>query len=598
MESLMTTADPSADPRRLDCAAGALLGTAVGDALGWPVENRGGRVGGRRDLEPSFQFIGWRRREGGRFQPHEEEIAAGSYSDDTQLMLAVARARLTGQTWWRWLTESELPFWLLYERGGGGATKRAATAWARQKPPWVDKNARRYFEAGGNGVAMRITPHCIVTAPFEDVAAAVIADGIATHGHPRALVGALLGAYAIHRSLSRRDVLGYGELIDDIVSADDWRRFTPPDEVAPDWEDLASRSVGVPYRDLWNQTVDETEEMLAAAQEGIARGSLAVDRPVLDQIGAFGKSSGAGTVTAVGAVFLASRYAAQPSSGVVAASFAKGADTDTLAAMTGAILGAIHGTDWLATMAREVEDGSYIRRLANDLVYGRFVGREFDEAPPTTRAFWRRFGEPPVGVQVELPERWTGTVTAVTQHETNRPNLLPLSWTVQTDEGQTLHFKRVKKVEPQPEPAAPSTPQSSALDAHADRRPRIGVVLHVADVREARKFYEHVVGLRISRESVERVVFAGLLALEPLPRSLRGTPSEQLTFDTGSTRPSFDTRAAVTLYVDKSDFDVIRQRIGDAALPLSGISTYEGRPTFRCHDPDGNIVEFRCMNNG
>jgi ADP-ribosylglycohydrolase/catechol 2,3-dioxygenase-like lactoylglutathione lyase family enzyme len=600
MESLMTTTDQPVDPELLDRATGAFLGAAVGDALGWPVENRSGRVGGRRDLEPSFRFIAWRRREGGRYQPHEEEISPGSYSDDTQLMLAVARARLIEDEWWRWLTEMELPMWLLYERGGGGATKRAAAVWAGGRPPWSDENAKRYFEAGGNGAAMRITSHCLVGASFDEVAAAVVADGIATHGHPRALVGALLQAYAVHCGLSRRDVLGYGELINEVLATDAWRRFAPPDQLGTEWEDGASDAMGKPYRDIWNEVVEETEQMLLTAREGIARGALAVDKPVLDKVGAFGKSSGAGTVTAVGAVFLASRYAAQPSSGIVAASFAKGADTDTLAAMTGAILGAVHGTDWLATMAREVEDGSYIRRLASDLVYGRTVEYDVDGAsrPPTTRTFWRGFGEPDVGAQVELPGGgWTGTVIAVTEHETKRADLLPVTWAVQIDNGPTLHFKRVKKVKPQPEEPSSIPPKVVGSDVQGDRRPRFAIVLHVGDIRQARSFYEDVVGLRVSKESAERIIFAGLIALEALPRSLRNAGSEQLAFETSTPQPSFDTKLALRLYVHKVDFDVIRQRIADAALPLSEI-THNGPPSFRCHDPEGNVIEFRSMNGG
>jgi ADP-ribosylglycohydrolase/catechol 2,3-dioxygenase-like lactoylglutathione lyase family enzyme len=588
MESVMVAADATLEPGFLDRAEGAFLGAAVGDALGWPVEDRSGRVGGRRDLEPSFQFIAWRRREGGRFQPHEEEIEAGSYSDDTQLMLAVARARLGGPAWWRRLGQYELPFWLLYERGGGGATKRAAAAWANGTPPWEAKHARRYFEAGGNGVGMRITPHCLVSRSFDDVAASVIADGIATHGHPRALVGAVLQAYVVHRSLSRRDVLGYGELIDDILNADEWRRFSPPNDVVADWEDLASQAATRPYREVWNEVVHETEQMLAAAREGILRGALAVDRPVLEELGVFGKARGAGNVTAVGAVFLASRYASQPSSGVVAASFAKGADTDTLASMAGAILGAIHGTDWLATMSRQLEDGSYVRQLAHDLAQGRTVDTRLDDvAPPTTRSFWRRFGEPEVGARVELPGGRIGTVTAVSQHETKRTDQLPLTWVVRVDDGQTLHFKRVKKIKSAADSPAPPP-------AQADDRPHIGVVLRVSDVRVARRFYEQVVGLRISKESPGRTVFAGLLALEPLPRSVR--EAEQLALDTDGMASSFDARMAVTLYVRKDSFDVIRERIKDAALPLSEINVDEGRPTFRCHDPDGNVVEFRALN--
>lgn len=549
---------------------------------------------------PSFQFITWRRREGGRFQPHEEEIAAGTYSDDTQLMLAVARSRLVGD-WWRSLTEHELPFWLLYERGGGGATKRAATSWSRGTAPWADKGAQRYFGAGGNGVAMRIAPHSLTMRSFDDVAGAVVADGIATHGHPRALVGALVQAYAVHRSLVQRDVLAYGELIEDVLSAEAWRRFISPADHAPDWEDAASQAVDGAYRDLWNEVVHETEELLEVAREGMSHGALAVDRPVLEKLGAFGKSSGAGHVCAVGALFLASRYASQPSGGVVAAAFAKGADTDTLAAMTGAILGAIHGTDWVATASRHLEDGAYVRRLARDLVSGHTIEQPPQDAPPTTRTFWRQFGEPKVGTRVELPGRRQGAVIAIVQHPTKRADLLPLTWVVELHDGQTLHFKRVKKIDP-----APTKPveEPSERAAHAEnisgrRAPRIGVVLHVADMAGARRFYERVVGLRISGESPKRTVFEASLALEPLPNALRGSDGdrrEQLALKTDDTKQSFDARSAITIYVTQEDFERIRSEIEDASLPLGDVEVRDGRPTFRCQDPEGNVLELRAVN--
>jgi ADP-ribosylglycohydrolase len=602
MDPVTVASNSAHDPGEIERAEGTFLGSTVGDALGWPVEDRGGRVGGRRDLEPAFEFIPWRRREGGRFQPHEEEIEPGSYSDDTQLMLAVARACLSGAGWWSRLTRYELPFWLLYERGGGGATKRAAASWSRGTSPWTDKDASRYFDAGGNGVAMRIVAHCLApaSASFDEVASAVVADGISTHGHPRALVGAVLQAYAIRRSLAQRGVLGYGELIDDILDANDWRVFREPREVASDWEGLASQHFDQPYRELWHDVVGEAEGMLAAARDGIARGSLAVDRPVLEQLGAFGRSGSAGTVTAVGAIFLASRYAPQPSSGVVAASFAKGADTDTLAAMTGAILGAIHGADWLASIARTVEDGPYIRRLARQLLTPpEVVDSEVDEAPPpTTRSFWRAFGEPGTGDAVELPGGRAGKVIAVTRHETARADMLPLTWVVETDEGQTLHFKRIKKVAKIAQQASAAASDDAAKSiADVDRRPRIGVVLHVSDLGHARWFYERVVGLEISKEARERTVFAGLLALEPLPRSLRvERENEQLALETAARKPLFDTTCAVTIYVHKADFEDIRTRVEKASLPLTEVAVQEGRPTFRCLDPDGNVVEFRCRN--
>ena len=78
---------------------GALLGAAVGDAWGWPQEYNAKRVKESEVISESLAFQSWRRRCGGRFYLHEEQISAGEYSDDTQLLLATARSLRYGEQW-------------------------------------------------------------------------------------------------------------------------------------------------------------------------------------------------------------------------------------------------------------------------------------------------------------------------------------------------------------------------------------------------------------------------------------------------------------------------------------------------------------------
>jgi ADP-ribosylglycohydrolase len=111
---------------------GVILGAALGDALGWPHENRARNASGApRD---ALAFQGWVKRSGGRFQPHEEQILPGSYSDDTQLIIAVARSRILQRRWWDYFSQVELPLWTVYEKGGGGSTIRAAKSWLKGAP--------------------------------------------------------------------------------------------------------------------------------------------------------------------------------------------------------------------------------------------------------------------------------------------------------------------------------------------------------------------------------------------------------------------------------------------------------------------------------
>src|SRR4051812_14090316 len=74
--------------------AGALLGGAIADALGWPTEfakqpSDLTRVG---LTFPITDFQVWHKRTGGRFFARTDNVQPGDYSDDTQLALAVARS--------------------------------------------------------------------------------------------------------------------------------------------------------------------------------------------------------------------------------------------------------------------------------------------------------------------------------------------------------------------------------------------------------------------------------------------------------------------------------------------------------------------------
>ena len=102
-----------------------------------------------------------------------------------------------------------------------GATKRAADAWIDGSTPWnlsrKPQAIKRYFDAGGNGVAMRVLPHIIrliESNDFKPIAVNVMRDGVATHGHPRALLGALVYSYALWSSLKRDTKLSYGKLVE------------------------------------------------------------------------------------------------------------------------------------------------------------------------------------------------------------------------------------------------------------------------------------------------------------------------------------------------------------------------------------------------
>ncbi len=487
-------------------AVGALVASAAGDALGWPVEVRGNRVGGFRDIVPQMEFTSWTRRAGGPWQPHEQHIDAGTYSDDTQLTLAVARSLAHGADWWNVLTSSELAWWPQYELGGGGATRRAARDWQRAVPPWSGNHQREYWDAGGNGVAMRVLPHCWNHRErFDEVRRRVLSDGITTHGHPIALLGGLLQAYSTWRVFQTRGPLGWGELLADIrENLGTWARYDPTD-LPTEWRDQQPRD----YRRLWDMTVVDTLTLLDRAARGLEQGALSADHETLQEIGVFSRIGGAGTVSAVASAYLFSRHASDPRQGLLSAAFARGADSDTLAAMTGALLGALHGEDWLGPLGTSVLDASLLHSVAQ--------GSPVDWSPPADlsrrRSFEAALNGCRQGDRLDLP--FFGRCEVWRIRDLAGPSPAIREWWFRNQVGQTFCVKRSSKARVTPwVPLGGSPRRDTPQPDQSDRRTMAGLVLRVKDLEAARRFYTRILGLPVTRERSSGFTVAGTIAID------------------------------------------------------------------------------------
>ena len=449
----MSDSAAATPPPRPERAEGALLALAAGDALGWPQEMPRNFQGDLRS-KTQLEFSRWTRRSGGRFQPYEEPIDPGDYSDDTQLTLAVARCRTKYATsWWKALTRIEIPLWTLYERGGGGATKRAANAWIEGTPPWKSRRAdqvRRYFNAGGNGVAMRVLPHALFLARDDTPAALlhdVLLDGSATHGHPRALIGANVYAYAAWLLVRRTASLPFGRLLQTLIEdVSVWSR-QPDSDGQGSWFQVADEASPNSYVEVWQRTAREMRELLETAQRGIHAGAVADDRAVLDELGCFGRTKGAGTSSAAAAVYLAARHAAQPAQGILRAAFETGADTDTLAAMVGGLAGCIGGVEWLPQPWLRVQDSRYIRHLASRLAEGPDNAQPQKVKPiDRPKAVLSQLLAAADNQQVDLGDRRVMVTVLPNPKPIGKPRLVR-AWRLTTAQGQTL---RVNSVEDPP----------------------------------------------------------------------------------------------------------------------------------------------------
>lgn len=342
-------------PTQMEKCKGAMLATAIGDALGWPNEPRAkNRAKKTRAMD---NFVGWIRSSNNP-RWHDEKILPGEYSDDTQLTLAVARSIIAGD-WETFFAKKELPFWLNYERGGGSALLKAAKSCEKGILLWQSRCNRDYYNAGGNGAVMRILPHVIASAKIPNTAKLivdVIKDTLITHGHPRAFLGATCYAYALEYFLKKETVLEYGELVTAVIDSQNVWGAIPDLDIFEKWLNIARKNLEYDFLLEWKNVRARMVKKLEFIRSSLKKGLILDDTKVLTELECFDKSNGAGDVAILAAIYLTSRYANNPSLGIKIPAFSFGADTDTIASITGGLLGMLSGTDWIPTEWREVQD--------------------------------------------------------------------------------------------------------------------------------------------------------------------------------------------------------------------------------------------------
>ena len=538
-------------------AIAAFVGAAVGDALGWPQEPRGGLVGGKRARtmrSPVPEFSAWPRNAGSRFLRYQELVRPGEYSDDTQLLLAVARACLH-RDWRARLIETELPSWLVYQRGGGRAVLTAANSWASGRPPWQARPDSRgqspdsYFVAGANGAAMRIAPHVLRTladGSEEELRRRVVADATLTHGHPRAIVGALCLAAGMWSALTARVPLRQDDLIDAAYSA-----LVPLDAVAdafPDgWTDPSREEW---FAETWHVTLGEMADLLRTASRSLQRGIMSNVTDTLNSLGATGQYSGSGTNSVAAALYLASRAGSRPMSGLLQAAFEPDIDTDTVASMAGSLLGATHGMRWLEPLL-DVQDMRYIADLAGQLL-GSSSNRPSVGTPVTTRAFNRELDHGDMGGV--FPD---GRDYTVVEREMIGEDPWVIRHRLGLSDGQTVIVDRVRRTPPESPHARPTRPRPS-------ENPIAQVTLATRSLSATRAFYKELVGdaLAVTRD--------GAIAL-----------GEHVLFvEVSASKQTWAPDAQVTIHVDDTT---------DLAARLPG-ARERADGSVLVTDPDGRLV--------
>lgn len=428
---------------------GVLLASAIGDALGWPNEQSSNKI--EKNEVNLKSFISWTRRCGGRYWPYTEKIGAGNYSDDTQLLIATVRSLLRGKEWSKYFRQVELPVWLSYERGGGGATKRAAKKWLSDVSPWDEANnssteIRKYYLAGGNGAAMRIAPHVFTNEKnIQEIMSQVVLNGMFTHGHPRALIGAMLYACAIRRLLVCEKTLEYGELINILMDEKEIWGTLPNVSKVEIWKEEAKKYAGYEYDSEWNMCVKETISYLEIAQQALKLGILDIGYDTLEKLGCFNSQiNGSGNLTAVISIYMFSKYADNPAMALYETANLKKADTDTLTSMVGGLLGSLHGCDWIPVELRGVQDFDLFEFLVQQLVDEKC---DFLDSTKQYKLFSnKKFNNLKIGESIECLPFGNLTLKEIRDESVLGKNMYAKTYIWKTNYGQTVFSKKIGKI--------------------------------------------------------------------------------------------------------------------------------------------------------
>ncbi|EOW0265765.1 hypothetical protein MC75_020390 [Klebsiella pneumoniae] len=343
------------------------LWAAAGDAIGW-ISELTDEQGLKRRTGDSYLVhpVGWNRKIGG-YSGVTVRLPAGTYSDDTQLRLAVSRAiRDNGEFDIESFAKVELPVWLSYALGAGRATKWAANNLLRKDTTWFSNfyktDGTEYINAGGNGTAMRIQPHVwsCKDLPGKAYTIPVIKDSLVTHGHLLAVCGAVIHADTLQYALLNSqpvNISTLGRIIDDLSSLPE--KINSVYELKnlwlPNWEAISNKKLAEEVERIRIETKEFLSKAVEAANkfsEPSEQFSASIKALECDK----DSRRGAATNTAIASSLLCFYFKGlTPYEAMITCVNQLGTDTDSIGSMAGAIMGCYN------EMPRwDIQDSQYI----------------------------------------------------------------------------------------------------------------------------------------------------------------------------------------------------------------------------------------------
>lgn len=406
----------------------ALVCAMVGDSFGWVTEFSENPWFKKNVELPVKGLMDWKRQTGGRWYRHSEIVHKGEYSDDTQLILATLRS-LKYNNWFEYLAFVEFPLWTLYARGAGRACKAQAETLSKGKYPWkVDGDKlQKYFESGGDGGAMRILPHLFKYADDrEQLLETSLKNTLLTHGHENSMLGSLLymdALYCVCNEVSKED------LIDTLLS----NLHEYPSII----EKVVRETIGYIEFNRVSVLMDNMINKLEFIRKHLESSTEQVIKELCINLG----SRGAAIDNAVASIYLYLKYD-NPYQAIFDASNTMYCDTDTLASMSGALLGLDRTVEELPEWFTSVADYEVAMEMVDELADAESTNL-FDRCVATKLK--ERIFNVNIGDSIAISGLGEIRVCEENLLEALVKNIKVSSRTIRINNGQKIYVKKISK---------------------------------------------------------------------------------------------------------------------------------------------------------
>ena len=129
------------------------------------------------------------------------------------------------------------------------------------------------------------------------------------------------------------------------------------------WESEWNKGTLKPFRDLFNEIIEETQEYLRVTYKLLMNNTSDFD--ALTKLGCYkNETKGSGTSTVIAGIYLTCKYSTEPLKGIEQAVNSIGTDTDSIAAFAGGLLGALHGQSIIPSKWKSVQDIDYLDAMS------------------------------------------------------------------------------------------------------------------------------------------------------------------------------------------------------------------------------------------